>query len=215
MRFIFKTIVIGLLFFSSLSAKKNISIDFYFNNDTCKSNELSFIVGNDNNIYDRAFIILCNKLFIIMLDDISVHSIEENECAYLVSGTLESFNFEILIYDPIRFRYSHKLNFNKMSSKAVLEDYMYGGSEPSSYEEADNYFYTQQMGDLILITKKAEIDVFSVSLCSLDGRIISFLQNVEGWSQFSFDMFGQSSSVYLIRFIGRDKSLTKRVIYLR
>ncbi|OGU38968.1 MAG: hypothetical protein A2X61_00015 [Ignavibacteria bacterium GWB2_35_12] len=217
MRFIIKTIVVGLLFYSSLFGKNNIAIKFYFNNDTCqKVKEVVFLIGSNSNYYDKTLLILCEKVIIFNnLSDNSLNMIEEYETAHLTNGNIESNNFEILIYDPNRSRYTHKLFYNNIISKAVLEDYTDNGSEPSTYEEADSYFYTQQMGSTLLITKKAEIDVQSVFLCSLEGRIISSLQNVEGWSQYSFNMSFEPSGMYLLRFIARDKALTKRVIYIR
>jgi hypothetical protein len=71
------------------------------------------------------------------------------------------------------------------------------------------------MGSILMITKKAQIDLQSVVLCSLDGKIISHLQNVVGLSLFSFDMSLEPSGMYLLRFIAIDRALTKRIIYVR
>ena len=200
-----------------LSPKETISIPLTNAGDSCITEPHIFFVDIDkNNVWDILFYNGCNsKSLAYSLQVLSLVEININQTAYLSDGSIEAKNFIILIYNPGTYKYTHKLYYDNQISKAVLEDYTDNGNEPSNYEEADNYFYTQQMGSTLLITKKAEIDVLSVMLCSLDGRIISNLQNVEGWSQFSFDLSLEPSGMYLLRFIARDKALTKRVIYLK
>ncbi len=200
-----------------LVAKDEISIPIFNISDTCNIQPSLFLIDSDNdNICDILIYNGCNsKPLAYMLNVNSTHEINSKGTATLIQGCFESKNFIILIYDPNNTRYTHKLYYDPQISKAILEDYSDNGSVPSTYEEADNYFYTQQMGSILLITKKAEIDVQSVLLCSLDGRIISNLPNVEGWPQFMFDMSLEPSGIYLLRFIARDRALTKRVIYLR
>ena len=214
----FKIILILFIFYSSLlDAKDAISIPIYNITDTCNAQpRLYFIDANNDNYWDIIFFERCgSKPIAFQLNVKSLADITTEETATLTQGSIEAKFFTILIYDPNSFRYTHKLYYNNQLSKAVLEDYTDNGSEPTSYEEADNYFYTQQMGNMLLITKKAQIDVQSVVLCSLDGKIISHLQNVEGWSQFMFDMSLEPSGMYLLRFIARERAMTKRVVYLR
>lgn len=66
---------------------------------------------------------------------------------------------------------------------------------------------------MLLVTKKADIDVQSVMLCSIDGRIISNLQTVAGMSQFSFDLSLEPSGIYILRFIASDKAMTNDFQY--
>ncbi|OGU97051.1 MAG: hypothetical protein A2475_12935 [Ignavibacteria bacterium RIFOXYC2_FULL_35_21] len=212
--------IIFIVYFSCtlfLSAKQTIILPLNNLNDTCnQESNISFIDANKDNVFDIFIINNCNyQLYAFPLIVNSTNEIIENQTAYLSQGSIEAKNYIILIFDPNSFHYTHKLYYDNKISKAILEDYTEQGSEPSTYEEADNYFYTQQMGSTLLITKKADIDVQSVFLCSLDGRIISNLQNVVGWSQFSFDMSLEPSGMYLLRFIARDRALTKRVIYLK
>lgn len=204
-----------LTFCEQLHSKPNLSLSIYDMKDTCSEKQIVLIDINSDNIFDILFYSGCRKTVAYSLDVNSLNDINEGEAAYLIDGVIESKNFTILIYDPNSFSYTHKLYFNSQISKAVLEDYTEQSSEHITYEESDNYFYIQQMGSTLLITKKAVLDVQSVLLCSLDGRIISNLQNVEGWSQFSFDLSFEPSGMYLLRFIARDKAMTKRVVYVR
>ena len=210
-------LVFFLLSISFLNAKDAISIPIYNLADSCKiPPRLLLIDANNNNVWDVVFFDKCgSKPIAYQLTNRSLTDITTEETATLTQGSIEVKNFTILIYDPNSYHYTHKLYYDTQISKAVLEDYSDNGSEPSTYEEADNYFYTQQMGNMLLITKKAQIDVQSVVLCSLDGKIISHLQNVEGWSQFMFDMSFEPSGMYLLRFITPDRAMTKRIVYLR
>ncbi|MCL5990664.1 MAG: hypothetical protein M1419_00995 [Bacteroidetes bacterium] len=209
--------VIFCISISILNAKEAISIPLFNRDESCNIEPRIFFIDiNNDNAWDILFFDKCSsKPIAYSLLVKSLNEINVNQNAYLSQGSIEAKNFIILINDPKSSRYTHKLYYDNQISKAVLEDYSDNGSVPSSYEEADNYFYTQQMGTTLLITKKAEIDVQSVLLCSLDGRIISNLQNVDGWSQFSFDMSLEPSGIYLLRFIARDRALTKRFIYIR
>ncbi|TAL69425.1 MAG: hypothetical protein EPN82_06215 [Bacteroidetes bacterium] len=181
-----------------LNAKETISIPLTNAGDSCFTEPRIFFVDVDkNNVWDILFYKGCNsKSLAYSLLVQSFVEININQTAYLTDGTIETKNFIILIYDSGTYKYTHKLFFDPQISKAILEDYTDNGSDLTSYEEADNYFYTQQMGTILLITKKAEIDVQSVLLCSLDGRIITNLQNIGGWSQFSFDMSLEPSGIY-------------------
>ena len=210
-------VVIIIFSFLQLYSKKPASILIFNTGESCnKESKILFIDVNSDDTYDILFYDGCgNNPFAFSLLIFSSNVLYEYQTAYLTEGSIAAKNFIILIYDPNSFNYTHKLYYDNKISKAILEDYTEQGSEPSTYEEADNYFYTQQMGSTLLITKKADIDVQSVFLCSLDGRIISNLQNVVGWSQFSFDMSLEPSGMYLLRFIARDRALTKRVIYVR
>ncbi|TAL69609.1 MAG: T9SS type A sorting domain-containing protein [Bacteroidetes bacterium] len=211
-----KNVILMLLFSYSLFAKQSIKIPIFVNGDTCNKSSILFVDADRDDIFDVIIFDNCkNKLDAFELVINSLNEIKETLTATLTQGTIEAKNFTILIYDPNSFRYTHKLYYDIQLSKAVLEDYSDKGSEPSTYEEADNYFYTQQIGNILLITKKNQIEVQSVVLCSLDGKIISNLQNVEGWSQFTFDMSFEPSGIYLLRFISSDRAMTKRVVYLR
>ena len=211
-----KFVILLILFSCSLFSKQSIKIPISINGDTCKSSCILFVDANRDDIFDAIIFDNCNnKLDVYGIIINSLNDFKDNSTALLKNGSFQNKNFIILIYEQNSFRYTHKLYYDNQRAKAVLEDYTDNGNEPSTYEEADNYFYTQQMGSTLLITRKAEIDVQSVVLCSLDGKIISHLQNVEGWSQFTFDMSYEPSGMYLLRFIARDKALTKRVVYLR
>jgi hypothetical protein len=200
-----------------LNAKDAISIHLFNSDESCNIEpKIFFIDADNNNVWDILFYDGCNsKPVAFSLHVQSYVEININQTAYLTDGSIEAKNFIILIYDPNNFRYTHKLYYDNQISKAILEDYTDNGNNNITYEDADNYFNIQQMGSTLLITKKADIDVQTVYLCSLDGRIISNLQNVGGWSQFSFDMSLEPSGMYLLRFITPDKAMTKRVIYLR
>ncbi|OGU38719.1 MAG: hypothetical protein A2X61_05520 [Ignavibacteria bacterium GWB2_35_12] len=202
---------------SHLFAKQPLSLSLLNSSDNCDlGTKIWLIDANSDNIYDILIHNGCvNQPVAFSLSINSVNEINENQSAYLTQGSIAAKNFTILIYDTNSFKYTHKLYYDNQISKAILEDYTEQSSDHKTYEEADNYFYTQQMGSTLLITKKAEIDVQSVLLCSLEGKIISHLQNVEGWSQFSFDMSLEPSGMYLLRFIAREKVLTKRVMYVR
>ena len=215
---LFKLIFIFLSFsYSILNAKEAISIPLYNRDESCNIEpRLFFIDLNNDNAYDILFFDKCSsKPLAYPLQVKSLVEINIIETAYLTQGSIEAKNFIILIYDPNSFSYTHKIYYDDKISKAILEDYTEQNNNQTIYEEADSYFYTQQMGSTLLITKKADIDVQSVFLCSLDGRIISNLMNVVGWSQFSFDMSLEPSGMYLLRFIAREKALTKRVVYVR
>ncbi|TAL70155.1 MAG: hypothetical protein EPN82_05950 [Bacteroidetes bacterium] len=214
----FYVIFITLFFYViNLNAKQTQTLPIYNTGESCgREVRIWFIDANNNNIYDILFYDGCNNkpiAFSLLIN--SFNEIIETQTAYLYQGTIEAKNFTILIYDPNSFTYTHKLYYDNQISKAVLEDYTDNDNEPTTYEEADNYFYIQLMGSTLLITKKADIDVQSILLCSLDGRIISNLQNVEGWSQFSFNLSLEPSGMYLLRFIARDRAMTKRMVYLR
>ncbi|MCL5992018.1 MAG: hypothetical protein M1419_07945 [Bacteroidetes bacterium] len=213
----FLSLLVFAFCLTNLNAKQPLSLLLLNSGENCDLETKIWIIdANNDDTYDILFYNRCgnNPLAYSLLVK-SLNEINVNQNAYLSQGSIEAKNFTILINDPNSSRYTHKLYYDNQISKAVLEDYTDNGNEPSTYEEADNYFYTQQMGNTLLITKKAEIDVKSVLLCSLDGRIISNLPNVEGWPQFMFDMSLEPSGIYLLRFIARDRALTKRVIYLR
>ncbi|OGU14458.1 MAG: hypothetical protein A2X61_14375 [Ignavibacteria bacterium GWB2_35_12] len=212
-------IIVFLLFISieQLFSKKPVSIKCINCNDTCLNVTNIWIMDlNNDDKYDAGIIKTCKGIFsgFNIIDKSSVN-LNSEMTSQLVNGSVESKNFLFNIYDPEGDKYICKFYFDSNIASAVLEDYTQNGNEPSTYEEADNYFFTQQMGSTLLITKKAEIDVQSVLLCSLDGRIISTLQNVGGWSQFSFDLSLEPSGMYLLRFIARDRALTKRMVYVR
>jgi len=204
-----------LIFSEQLHSKQNLSLSIYDMRDTCFEKQITFIDFNSDNFYDIIFYNGCVKPLAYSLVVKSLNEISKNEAAYLIDGVIESKNFIIFIYDPDGMGYTHELYFDSQISKAILEDYTEKGSNFSTCVEADIYFNIQQMGSTLLITKKADIDVQSVFLCSLDGRIVLHLQNVESRSQYSFDMSLEPSGMYLLRFIARDKAITKRVVYMR
>ena len=211
-----KFVVLLILFSCSLFSKQSLKIPILINGNTCNKPSILFVDANRDDIFDVFIFDNCNnKLDAYNIIINSHYDINENETATLTQGSFEARNFIILIYDPGTFKYTHKIYYDNQISKAILEDYTDNGNEPTTYEEADNYFFTQQIGSLILITKKTDINVQSVMLCSLDGKIISQLQNVEGWGQFVFDLSKQPSGMYLIRFIATDKALTKKIVYIR
>ncbi|OGU40348.1 MAG: hypothetical protein A2X61_11070 [Ignavibacteria bacterium GWB2_35_12] len=210
-------IIIIILSCVQLYSKKPVSIKCKNVNDTClyESNLWIMDLNNDDR-YDACIIRICSGAITgHNLLDKSSKTLTNDMTATLLGGTVEMKNFNLTIYDLATNNNICRLYYDNNLASVVLEDYTENGNNPTTYEEADNYFYTQQMGSTLLITKKAEIDVQSVLLCSLDGRIISNLQNVGGWSQFSFDMSLEPSGIYLLRFIARDRALTKRVVYLR
>lgn len=210
-------LIIFILFQQSSVIGKELSILISNTGDTCQFGpKIWFFDNNDNHNYELLLYGGCpQKVKLFELIDKSFDVLNYNQKAVLINGSFFNNNFLVYIIDSIDFQYTHKLYYDKQNSKAILEDYTDNGSEPTSYEEADNYFYTQQIGSILIITKKAQIEVQSVVLCSLDGKIISHLQNVEGWSQFTFDMSFEPSGMYLLRFISRDRAMTKRVVYLR
>ncbi len=212
-------IIVFLLFISiePLFSKKPVSIKCINCNDTCSyETNLWFMDLNNDERYDAGIIKTCKSIFsgFNLIDKSSVY-LNSEMTAKLIDGTVEMKNFNFIIYDPVLNSNICRLYFDYNLASVVLEDYTQNSNDPTTYEEADNYFYTQQMGTMLLITKKNQIDVQSVLLCSLDGRIISNLQNVDGWSQFQFDMSLEPSGMYLLRFIARDRALTKRVLYVR
>ncbi|TAL69603.1 MAG: T9SS type A sorting domain-containing protein [Bacteroidetes bacterium] len=207
-------VVLMILIIQSYS-KPNLSLTVYDVNNNFSDEQLILIDNNKDDVYDILFYNdnIHPLGFSLLIN--SLNEIKENEIAYLINGKIESRNFIIQLYDPNYFEYTHKLYFDSKLSKAVLEDYTGNGIGQSTYEEADNYFYVQQMGSILLITKKEQIELNSLILCSLDGKIISNLQNVTGLNQFSFDMSFEPNGMYILRFHSSNKSLTKRVIFIR
>ena len=216
-----KSILIFLVFIISLSfgySKPTLKITLNNPNENCNMElKLFFFDLNNDNIFDAIYYDGCNPqalAYFLVIN--SSANINQKETATLIQGSFEEKNFVILIYDPAIQKYTHKLYYDEQISKAVLEDYSdNNGNQTPAYDEADNYFLTQQFGSIFIITKISNIDVQSVMLCSIDGRIIKNLQNVEGWGQFVFDMSGQPSGMYLLRFTAPDKALTKKLVWIK
>ncbi len=216
-KIIFLLVFSSVLQIISLNADKKISFTVLNSGDSCQYIlKLWLLDNNDDKRFDYMFYAGCPpKAISFNLIDKTNHSPFNDENAIIISGGIFTQNFLIYLTELNNSIYKHKIYYDNQTGNAVLEDYSEQDNEQSSYEEADNYFYTQLLGNTILITKKTDIDVISIILCSLDGKIISNLQNVSGWSQFTFNLSSDASGLYLLQFRTRDKLLTKHVIYVR
>ncbi len=215
-----KLILLNFLFLICITSEmigREISLQLINSGETCQFGPKLWFFDNDDNGKFELFLYggCPNNAKLFNLTDNSMSMITNCEKAYFISGDFFNNDFIIYIIDSISSKYTHKLYYDGQISKAVLEDYSDNGSEPGTIDDADNYFFTQRIGSLFLITKKAEINVQSVLLCSLDGKIITQLQNVEGWGQFVFDLSEQPSGMYLIQFTATDKVLTKKLVWVR
>lgn len=216
-----KSILIFLVFIISLSfgySKPTLKITLNNPNENCNMElKLFFFDLNNDNIFDAIYYDGCNPqalAYFLVIN--SSANINQKETATLIQGSFEEKNFVILIYDPAIQKYTHKVYYDNQISKVVLEDYSdNNGSQPASYDEADNYFLTQQFGSIFIITKIAALNIQSVMLSSVNGKIIKQFQNAEGWGQFVFDLSSQPSGMYLIHFIATDKALTKKLVWVR
>ncbi|TAL69351.1 MAG: T9SS type A sorting domain-containing protein [Bacteroidetes bacterium] len=216
-KFLIIILSIQVIYNTLLYSKEMVSIKCIAPHDTCKLDPNIWILDlNTDNRYDACLYRTCGGL-------ISNHNLMDNSTAllnnditaFLINGLVETKNFQFYFYDPNKNNFICKLYYDSNYQCSVLIDYTRNENQTINYEEADEYFFTQQFGSLFIITKKTDINVQLVMLCSIDGRIITYLQNVEVWQRFVFDLYEQSSGIYFIHFIAPDKSLTKKIIYLR
>ncbi|MDQ1266389.1 MAG: hypothetical protein QG635_1541 [Bacteroidota bacterium] len=214
-----KLLLLLVLFLNlqQLLSKDNMTLYIYNTGTACKEgSRISLLDGNKDEFFDLFVFLGCNqKSTYTHLVDKSTKEITFDMIATLHEGSFADMNYKILISNPENYTNVCLLYYDAKISKTVLEDYKDSQEDPGYFEEADNYFYFRQAGSYIFMTKKAELDIQSITLCNLSGIVLDKLTNTYSVGEFYFDLRNNPAGLYLIRIITNDKQLTKKIVYLK
>jgi hypothetical protein len=213
-------IVTSLFYFSQLIGSE-LSFPLLNSGDSCQFGpKLWLIDTDDDKRYETLVYGGCpGKAKVFTVIDNSIYNPSNIQKAVLVNGEILSENFLLYLFDSGKQKYTHSISHN--DGITILDDYIDVHSGNINYEEADKYFFSKQVGNMILLSKKEDINVLSVIFCNIQGQIIYKYNSVNNWYHFYFNLTYQSSGIYFIIFKATTSdyyvpvTLMKRIVFLR